>query len=265
MFCKNCGREQKKGQKFCPQCGTPFPELKEKFVAVNNNDGDMPSSNNQNLQKAKEPSSDVKNSVLEAKKMEQEPHKENNVTISPNYNAHNNNGNNPAEKLLTDEEIKKYEKWKSGLKWGGLVMAIILGAGSFSEFSWLGLLLYGALVYMVYNAFFGNNAGKTFADLNLIKFKSFACMGVCLLLVMCGTGSGSLGGGDPYKEAYNKGYDYGYYCSGYRTMRSGQIRVAFNSDYDTKGTDLEIANKLYTEYSRGAWDGFEEGKKVFNK
>lgn len=24
MFCKNCGREQKIGQKFCPICGTPF-------------------------------------------------------------------------------------------------------------------------------------------------------------------------------------------------------------------------------------------------
>ena len=24
MFCKKCGREQKAGQKFCPQCGTPY-------------------------------------------------------------------------------------------------------------------------------------------------------------------------------------------------------------------------------------------------
>ena len=86
MFCKNCGREQKNGQKFCPQCGTPFPELKEKIVSVNNNDGDMPSSNNQKLQKAKEQSSGVNNMSFELKKMEQEPKNEINDTISSNFN-----------------------------------------------------------------------------------------------------------------------------------------------------------------------------------
>lgn len=30
MFCKNCGREQKIGQKFCPICGTQFAAVVNK-------------------------------------------------------------------------------------------------------------------------------------------------------------------------------------------------------------------------------------------
>ena len=33
MYCEKCGKEQKEGQKFCPQCGTPFVQQEEKDVS----------------------------------------------------------------------------------------------------------------------------------------------------------------------------------------------------------------------------------------
>ena len=46
MYCKNCGREQKEGQKFCPNCGTPFLKL-ECIESVNHASNEEKDENSQ--------------------------------------------------------------------------------------------------------------------------------------------------------------------------------------------------------------------------
>ena len=195
MFCKNCGKEQKEGQKFCPQCGTPFITANDdtanaKVNHAVNNDGSNESAPEKEKNKVDSQNSDsIKVEEIPEPKLELVQPK---VAIEASVD-------NPENIPLNEEEVKSYGKWKNGLKWGGLVMAIFLGGGSLSDFSWFSFILYAALCYLVYNAFFGKEEGKTLADFNLLKFKSFACLGVCLMLVMCGHGGGNVRG-DSYDE-----------------------------------------------------------------
>lgn len=195
MFCKNCGKEQKEGQKFCPQCGTPFITANDdtanaKVNHAVNNDGSNESAPEKEKNKVDSQNSDsIKVEEIPEPKLELVQPK---VAIEASVD-------NPENITLNEEEVKSYGKWKNGLKWGGLVMAIFLGGGSLSDFSWFSFILYAALCYLVYNAFFGKEEGKTLADFNLLKFKSFACLGVCLMLVMCGHGGGNVRG-DSYDE-----------------------------------------------------------------
>ena len=195
MFCKKCGKELKEGQKFCPQCGTPFTIANDgtadaKVNHAVNNDGSNESAPEKEKNKVDSQNSDsIKVEEIPEPKLELVQPK---VAIEASVD-------NPENIPLNEEEVKSYGKWKNGLKWGGLVMAIFLGGGSLSDFSWFSFILYAALCYLVYNAFFGKEEGKTLADFNLLKFKSFACLGVCLMLVMCGHGGGNVRG-DSYDE-----------------------------------------------------------------
>lgn len=183
MFCKKCGKELKEGQKFCPQCGTPFTTV---------NDGTANAKvnhviNNESSSEKEKNKVDSQNS--ESIKVE-ENHEPKRELVQPKVEVEAT-GDNPDNIPLNEEEVKKYGNLKKGLKWGGLVMAIFLGCGSLSDFSWFSFILYAALCYLVYNAFFGKEEGKTLADFNLLKLKTFACLGLCLTLFMCGPKGGS--------------------------------------------------------------------------
>lgn len=182
MFCKKCGKELKEGQKFCPQCGTPFTIANDgtanaKVNHAVNNDGSNESAPEKEKNK-------VDTHTSNSKKVEEisEPKLE---LVQPKVEVEAT-GDNPDNIPLNEEEVKKYGNLKKGLKWGGLVMAIFLGCGSLSDFSWFSFLLYVVLCYLVYNSFFGKEEGKTLADFNLLKLKTFVCMGLCLILFMCG-------------------------------------------------------------------------------
>lgn len=182
MFCKNCGKEQKEGQKFCPLCGTPFTISNDGTAnakvnhAVNND-----VRNESSPEKEK---SNVHSHITESKKDDQ-THETKQGQAQPIVELEAVS-DNPKNTPLNDEEVKKYDNLKSGLKWGGLVMAIILGSSSLNHFSWFCLILYAALCYFVYKAFFGKEEGKTLADFILLKLKTFICLGLCLILFMCG-------------------------------------------------------------------------------
>lgn len=183
MYCHNCGNKLKEGQKFCPQCGTPFTTV---------NDGTANAKvnhviNNESSSEKEKNKVDSQNS--ESIKVE-ENHEPKRELVQPKVEVEAT-GDNPDNIPLNEEEVKKYGNLKKGLKWGGLVMAIFLGCGSLSDFSWFSFILYAALCYLVYNAFFGKEEGKTLADFNLLKLKTFACLGLCLTLFMCGPKGGS--------------------------------------------------------------------------
>ena len=260
MFCKKCGKELKEGQKFCPQCGTPFnvnDDATEDVKGDLSPQNEVSNDSNSNIGKG-----NVDSQHSESKEVNQihdatQGSFQSKVIDETAINA-------PENTPLNEDEVKKYGNLKKGLKWGGLVMAIFLGGGSLSDFSWFSFILYAALCYLVYNAFFGKEEGKTLADFNLLKLKTFACLGLCLTLFMCGPKGGVSGGGDPYEETYKIGYDYGYQWSGYSKITTGQIRVAFNNEYDTQGASVEHANKLYSEFEKGARKGYSDGKKVYN-
>lgn len=187
MFCKKCGKELKEGQKFCPQCGMPFNVSDETTKDVK---GDFSPQNavsndsNSNIGKG-----NVDSQHSESKEVNQihdasQGSFQSKVIDETAINA-------PENTPLNEDEVKKYGNLKKGLKWGGLVMAFFLGGGSLSDFSWFSFILYAALCYLVYNAFFGKEEGKTLADFNLLKLKTFACLGLCLTLFMCGPKGGS--------------------------------------------------------------------------
>lgn len=195
MYCHNCGNKLKEGQKFCPQCGTPFnvsDETTKDVKVVLSLQKDVINDSNSNIEKGNVDSqhseSKEVNHIHDASQESSQPKVTDETTIYA-----------PENTPLTEEEVKKYGNLKKGLKWGGLVMAIILGSASLSDFSWISLILYAALCYLVYNAFFGKEEGNTLADFNLLKFKSLACLGICLMLVMCGHGGGNVRG-DSYDE-----------------------------------------------------------------
>lgn len=260
MYCHNCGNKLKEGQKFCPQCGTPFNGSKGATT-----DGKVDLSPQNDVSNDSNPNIEKGNVVSQhSESKEVNPIHDANQKSSQSEVADETTINAPENTPLNEDEVKKYGNLKKGLKWGGFIMAIILGGSSLSNFSWFSLIMYAALCYIVYNAFFGKEEGKTLADFNLLKLKTFICLGLCLTLFMYGPKGGVSGSGDPYEEAYKIGYDYGYQWSGYSKITTGQIRVAFNNEYDTQGASVEHANKLYSEFEKGARKGYSDGKKVYN-
>lgn len=156
MFCKMCGTEQKEGQKFCPQCGTPYIYLEQKGV-VNSN----------------------KDSILEIREKEEEPAEKEQT---------NENQINETRPLNPNEEKKVMRIAKAGM-WIILIAIVFtfVRAGFGFSFWWY---LYLILLALVAIGFWGvtipdsDSKAKTYDSNDALSIKTFSWIGVIMLAIL---------------------------------------------------------------------------------
>ena len=160
MYCKKCGTEQKEGQKFCPQCGTPYIDLEQEGVMNSNKDN-----------------------IIEIREKTEEP-----VGKEQTQEQTNENQNNGFRPLNPNEEKKVIRIAKAGM-WIILIAIVFtfVRAGFGFSFWWY---LYLILLALVAIGFWGvtipdsDSKAKTYNSNDVLTIKTFSWIGVIMLAIL---------------------------------------------------------------------------------